>query len=278
MRKTLATFTLCAALFASAPVFAEIPDCYAKIGLSAEIQTPAPQKEVFIFIDQTTLLNASLQNDVRQRVSALIQPGNAFVLGVFSAFSQGRYLEVLAEGALQTGIEKAQRSSIGVKKLKNFDLCLDRQKKYGRKIAAEALAQAFQNTQKDLKNSDVLSSLSALSERVKLSSAPQKVLFLISDMLENSSISSFYAHKNVRNINAQAELKKVDANQLFADFAGARVYVLGAGLITAEKGKPEVYRDPKTMKNLETFWRAYFEQSNAQLKGFGAPSLLVPVE
>lgn len=97
-------------------------------------------------------------------------------------------------------------------------------------------------------------------------------------MLENSSISSFYAHKNVRNINAQAELKKVDANQLFADFAGARVYVLGAGLIAAEKGKPEVYRDPKTMKNLETFWRAYFEQSNAQLKGFGAPSLLVPVE
>lgn len=148
MRKTLATFTLCAALFASAPAFAEIPDCYAKTGLSAEIQTPAPQKEVFIFIDQTTLLNASLQNDVRQRVSALIQPGNAFVLGVFSAFSQGRYLEVLAEGALQTGIEKAQRSSIGVKKLKNFDLCLDRQKNTAEKLPPKHLPKPFKTRKK----------------------------------------------------------------------------------------------------------------------------------
>ena len=279
MRKTLATFTLCAAAFFATPTLAaEFPDCYTKTGLSDEVPTPAPQKEVFIFIDQTTLLNASLQNDVRQRVSALIQPGNAFVLGVFSAFSQGRYLEVLAEGTLQTTIAKEQRSSIGVKKLKNFDQCLNQQKKYGRKIAAEALANAFQNTQKDLKNSDVLSSLSALSARVKASNAPQKVLFLISDMLENSSISSFYARKNVRNINAQAELKKVESNQLFADFAGARVFVLGAGLIAAEAGKAEVYRDPKTMKNLEAFWRAYFEQSNATLAAFGTPSLLIPVE
>lgn len=278
MRKILALFTFCMALAITAPAFAEIPDCYAKTGLNSDVATPAPQKEVFIFIDQTTPLNTPLQNDVRQRVSSLIQPGSAFVLGVFSAFSQGRYLEVLAEGTLQTGIGKEQRASIGVKKLKNFDLCLERQKKYARKIAAEALASALQNTQKNLKNSDILSSLSAISTRVASSKAPQKVLFLISDMLENSSISSFYAHKNVRNINAATELQKVEKNQLFADFAGARVFVLGAGIIATEKEKSETYRDPKTMKNLESFWRNYFEKSNATLRGFGAPSLLIPVE
>lgn len=32
------------------------------------------------------------------------------------------------------------------------------------------------------------------------------------------------------------------------------------------------------VRNLKSFWQGYFEQSNAELKGFGTPELTVEVE
>jgi hypothetical protein len=91
-------------------------------------------------------------------------------------------------------------------------------------------------------------------------------------MLENSSITSFYAKNSVRGIDAKAELGKVGT---FGDFGGARVYVAGAGsIVTTGKKQVETYRDPKTMDALEMFWREYFTRSNASLAVFGKPSLM----
>ena len=68
-------------------------------------------------------------------------------------------------------------------------------------------------------------------------------------------------------------------NQLLADFAGARLYVIGAGLLGEDAKKNKAaYRDPKTMQALATFWKIYFDKSNAQLMGFGQPALLNQVK
>jgi hypothetical protein len=101
-------------------------------------------------------------------------------------------------------------------------------------------------------------------------------------MLENSGISSFYANKNVRAIDPTAELKKAQDAQVVGDFGGARIFVLGAGLVQESAGGKSrdsgVYRNPKTMALLRQFWEGYFVASHAKLIEFGAPALISPVK
>lgn len=265
---------------AHAGVANDIPSCYAANKL--KIKPPQTEAEVFVLIDQTTPLDPSLQDAVRENAGRLIKAGSAFVIASFSSFGQGRYLEVLSAGALEGQIDPKSRDDISVKVLRNFDTCMAGQADFGRKSAAGALNKALTGTSPELAKSDVMGSLKELSSRVKQSAAKEKIVFLVSDMLENSGISSFYASKNVRAIDPAAELKKAQGSQVVGDFGGARVFVLGAGLVQENAGGKNkdsgVYRNPKTMSLLRQFWEGYFEASNAKLVEFGAPALLSPVK
>ncbi len=264
---------------AHAGVANDIPSCYAANKIAAP--TVTPEMELFILVDQTTLLDASLQESVRENVSRLVKPGAAFVVSSFSSFGQGRYLEILTAGMLETTIPERSRDDIGVKLLRNFDACMQGQLDYGRKTAAAALNKALGGGSADLARSDVMGSLKELSSRVRQSTARDKVVFLVSDMLENSSVSSFYANRNVRAIDPDKEMKTAEAAQQIGDFAGARIFVLGAGLVQEGAGGRNkdsgVYRDPKTIGALRQFWEQYFVRSNAKLVEFGAPALMAPV-
>lgn len=258
-----------------------VPSCYTanKLPMAA----PAPEREVFILLDQTTPLDAALQKSVVENVAGLIQPGTAYSIATFSSFGQGRYLELLAAGALEVPMPEKARDSIGVKVLRNFDACLVSQQNFVRKTAAAALQQALSGISADYAKSDVMASIKEMSARIKQSPANTKVLFLISDMLENSGVSSFYANRNVRQLNPAAELQKASSSGMLADLDGARVFVLGAGLVQDPQSKGRardsgVYRSPQTMNALKDFWTQYFQNSNATLQEFGMPALLVPVQ
>lgn len=258
-----------------------VPSCYVANKLS--IPAPQPEREIFILLDQTTPLDSTLQRAVMENVGRLVQPGTAFSIATFSSFGQGRYLELLASGALEVPLPEDARSSIGVKVLRSFDACLAGQQNFARNMAAGALQKAIAGISPDYAKSDVMASIKEMSTRVRQSEAPSKVLFLVSDMLENSGISSFYANRNVRALNAATELQKAESAGMLADLAGARVFVLGAGLVqdVQSKGTAKdsgIYRDPKTMAALKDFWRQYFQRSNAQLQEFGMPALMVPVQ
>lgn len=283
--KKLADFFIvlsCALLSASvsAGVANDIPSCYAasKIG----IPSTSPDMELFVLVDQTTPLDANLQNAVLENVGRLVRPGTAFVVGSFSSFGQGRYLEILTAGTLESPIADKVRDDIGVKILRNFDTCMRDQLDYGRKTAAAALNRALAGGSAELARSDVMSSLKELSNRVRQSAAHDKVVFIVSDMLENSSISSFYANRNVRALDPAVELKKAENAQQIGDYSGARVFVLGAGLVQenamGRNRDSGVYRDPKTISSLRQFWEQYFARSNAKLIEFGAPALMAPVK
>lgn len=274
-------FLACAvslAPLAHAGVANDIPSCYAANKMPVP-PTP-PTSEVFVLVDQTTPLDTSLQDAVRENVGRLIKPGSAFVIASFSAFGQGRYMEVLSAGTLESQIDEKVRNGISVKLLRNFDACMGGQLDFGRRTAAAALNKALSGTTADLAKSDVMGSLRELSSRVRQSAAGEKIVFVASDMLENSGVSSFYASNNVRAIDPKTELKKAEATQMLGDFGGARVFVLGAGLVQANGSKRDsgVYRDPKTIVQLRSFWEQYFTASNASLVEFGAPALLKPVQ
>lgn len=261
---------------ARASTINEVPSCYKANKLEAPAGAPA--KELFVLVDQTTLLDAKLQNSVLENTWGFLGSDSAYTVVTFSAFAQGRYTEVVSTGVLEPPIPAKDRDSTSVRLLNAFDECVKGQVGWAKKHAVEAIKISFAGSSADLAKSDILAALKDVSARVKASPAKDKVLFVISDMLENSSVSSFYAgNSRVRAIDPARELAAAETANVMADFGNVRVFVLGAGIIGPAGDSKATYRDPKTMAALRTFWAKYFEKSGAVLEDFGQPALLRPI-
>lgn len=253
-----------------------IPSCY-----DSQLRAPAIPltKEIFILIDQTTLLDEQLKQSVANQVRPFLTAGNGFSILVFSAFIQGKYTQLLSSGQLDHPLPAALRNDVSKPRLSKFDQCMARQSALAAQTVGAALRTAFDASSGEIAKSDVLASLKDISAKVRQSQASGKVVLLVSDMLENSSISSFYTSQSVRRINPERELKLASDSQLIGNFGDARIYVTGAGLLSGDARKSKAaYRDPKTMLALSSFWKSYFDKSKAQLIEFGQPALLNQVQ
>lgn len=253
-----------------------IPSCY-----DSKLSAPAVPlaKEIFVIVDQTTLLDNKLKQSVADQIRPFLTAGNGFSVLVFSAFTQGKYTQLLTSGQLDHPLSATQRNDVSKPLLSKFDQCMTRQPALAAQVMGGALRAAFVDSSGEIAKSDVLASMKDISGKVRQSQATEKVVLLVSDMLENSSVSSFYASQSVRRIDPEREMKLAMDNQLIADFGGARLYVLGAGLLSDDAKKNKAaYRDPKTMQALSSFWKSYFDKSKAQLQEFGQPALLNQVK
>lgn len=242
---------------------------------------PAPlevKNELFVLIDQTTILDDQLKQQVADQLRPFLLAGNAFSVLTFSSYSQGKYTQLLVNGTLEQKMPLGLRNDVSKPVLTKHDQCMVRQVSVAMQALGAGLKFAFDGTSNDLAKSDIFASLKDISSKVRQSPANSKIVLLVSDMLENSSISSFYQNQSVRRINPEKELQLVADNKMFGDFGGARVFVIGAGLLSEDaRSKKGIYREPQTMSALKNFWSIYFEKSNAQLFEFGQPALLNPI-
>ena len=270
---------LLAVLTISGKAFADnmdaISSCYNK-----KIESPKTiiNTELFLAIDQTTVFNNSLKQSIANNVRLFLKPNHTFSVTQFSAFTQGHYTDVLVSGKLESNISEDLRDDISKPLLSKFDQCISMQSKLSMKLVGNAMKSAFGDSSTTLTNSDILASLKDISTKVRQSKADTKVVFIASDMLEHSSLTSFYSNQAVRLIDPVKELKMATDKEMIADFGGAKVYVLGAGLLIEDaKQLKGVYRSPQTMQALHKFWRDWFKSSNAELIEFGQPALLSPI-
>jgi hypothetical protein len=276
MRHLAALGLLLSAALAHAGSTDALPSCYIK----ALPHSAAPDTELFVAIDQTTPLDLSLRQAVADSIRPFLTPNHGFSLLTFSAYTQGHYTEVVTGGKLDRLLSPEQRNDVPKAMLLKFDMCMQRQPQQAAALVGNALRTIYGGTSSDIAKSDVLASLKAISGMVRQSSAKDRIVLIVSDMLENSSITNFYADKgkSVRRIDPVRELDLVETNQLLGDFGGARVYVIGAGLLAEDANKAKIYRDTKTMQALGNFWSGYLSKSKAQLVEFGQPALLKPVQ
>lgn len=254
----------------------DLPSCYAqeKMASSKGLDT-----EIFVLVDQTTLFDDNLKRAILDNTGRNIKPGTAFVLGSFSAFGQGRYVDIITTGQLEQPIDGSARDDIGTRKLKSLDACLGSQRSYASRTISSGFAKAFGGSNSDIAKSDVMASLKDFSSRIKKSTASRKIVLIASDMLENSAVSSFYSKQAVRQIDPAKELALAEKNGLFGDFGGAEIYVIGAGLLAEDtKTAKGVYRSPQMMNALNKFWGIWFDKSHGKLMEFGQPSLLSPIK
>jgi hypothetical protein len=277
MIKHLAHIVAAACVAASAvPAYAgvtnDIPSCY--VANRIKPVTEVVDHELFIAIDQTTVFDETLQAQIGEMAGKAIRPAGAYTLFDFSAFSQGHYTEVVTRGVIESPIPEKLRDDISERALHSFDACMKGQSAYAKKALLTSIVGVESAATNDLAKSDIMAALKDISDKVRASPASDRVVLLASDMLENSSATSFYAHNSVRRIDPQLEMKKAMAAGLIGDFGGARIYVIGAGLLAGDAKVKNVYRDPQTMSALKEFWTLYFQKSNASIGEFGAPALL----
>jgi len=275
----------CAALLFSAASTAlagtenAVPSCYQANHIRHF--SASYNKLVYVLIDQTVQLDATLKKSVLNNMLRVLDPGTKFVVAEFSAFSQGRYLQVLKTGIIENPIPPDHIGDVVMTRLQSFRTCMKNQEAYARNLALKAAYTAMAGSTSSLGHSDILMALKTIAVTIRNDHAKQKLLFLVSDGLENSTVTSFYANYSIRRLNVKVEMSKIKKDNLLTKFGGAKVYVLGgADLPSAGHGtrnQREGYRNPLVLMSLKRFWFHYFAKSNANLVEFGEPALVSPV-
>ena len=250
----------------------DVPSCYAAL----KITNPHPTvtKELFILIDQTTIIDKNMMKYTYKNMMKFIKNGYAVNIVSFSSNADGKYTDLVYSGEVESLLSKKERYDVSKKILRKYNSCMSGQLKFAKKKAKKALVKVLKGASKKMAHSDIIKSLTNISkEMIKPSTADEKVVLLVSDMLEHSSITSFYHKGAIKHIDIDKEFAKINKSKYIADFDEARVYVIGTGIL-AKKG----YRDAKTLKNLTDFWEHYFKATKADLQEMGTPMLLKGIE
>ncbi len=248
----------------------DIPDCYQYAGLTAN-QPEFKGRELIVVVDETTQLPDELKREALAHVLRFVQPGDKVKQFRFSAFLPDSHLGLEFSGELQASPVKEVREDIGSNSLKKLDQCLAKQQQYFQMQIAKHMGSSFGDASKDIVKSEIVFSLKQIGEAWKQSAATDKVMFIVSDMLENSDYTSFYQNNQIRKIDPAKEMQKVSTANLQANLQDVRVFVAAAGLVPSSSKTG--YRSGKTVQLLESFWGDYFKASGATLQAFGAPSL-----
>lgn len=270
----------CAPMLARAGLVNDVPSCYGAFHLRRTASTTA-SKLVYVLIDQTVQLTPDLQRSVVDNINRMIVPNSKFVITEFSAFSQGHYLRVLHTGIVEERLPTSAYNSIPITAAPQIKACFKDQQRFAIKLADTTALQIMHSSSSSLDQSDILAAVQTVGRAIKADNEKNKVLFLVTDGLENSSVMSFYAHNSVRNIDPTIEFDEAKQAGMVANLAGAKVYILGGAMMpaatTGTLAQRNGYRDPTTLKHLREFWSAYFKAGGAKLVEFGEPGLVVPI-
>lgn len=250
----------------------DVPSCYNALKINNP--NPAVEKELFILVDQTTPLDKNMMIYTYKNMMKFIKNGYGVTIASFSANANGKYTDVAYAGKLEALLSESAKHDIAKKTLHKYQGCMNGQYKYAKKKATKSLVRTLKGANKKLPHSDILKSLDDIAKHIIGSSkASKKVVLLVSDMIEHSSITSFYHAGTIKNIDVNTEMNKLKSSGHLTDFSGADIYVIGTGVI----GK-NGYRDAKTLKRLTDFWERYFAVTHANLKALGTPMLLENIQ
>ena len=100
----------------------DIPSCYPMVAKYVDQPVAEPKRSLTVIIDQTIPLPVDIQRDVGAKVMRYLQPGDKINIISFSAFFDDQYTNLAFSGTLDP-ILGDDRSSIGKRTLKKFDLC-----------------------------------------------------------------------------------------------------------------------------------------------------------
>ena len=203
----------------------DIPSCYAASHFT--FSSPPPNRLLYVLIDQATTLSPALQKSVVNNINHALGPATKFVIAEFSRTSNNHYLQVLHTGIIESPMTPSERNNVPVNALGSFDHCMRDQGFFAIHMADTTAQQVFQSaTGTPHQPNDILLALKTVAPVIAQDPARQKVLFLVSNGFENSS----FAHFASGAFNPEQMLQQARTDGLLANFGGAQVFVLGAGI------------------------------------------------
>lgn len=234
------------------------------------------KREVFVIIDKTTAFPESMQKNALVNILALANPETTIDIFTFSEHNKDGYLEFIGGYYFDSELAEKDKGDLSSLMIKAYAKCLDAADSRVRTSLTTDFYSAIRSHtfEQNLTRSDILYSLQDVAaSAVDASKAQQKIVFILSDMLENSPYLSFYMFSQLASMGIGEALDVVRRNGLFADFGGTDVFVIGAGLSPYR----QMVRDVRDKDTLKTFWGEYFKYSNANLRRF-EESPTYPVE
>lgn len=248
----------------------DIKSCYDFAKIDPSTAKVVSGRHLFVAVDGTFSPDINIKKLVHEKVHLFLQPGDKITIISFSAYVKDFYTDVLFSGRLDTDI--ADRDDVSKKSLMTFDNCMAKQTQFVKTKVDTHIKNAFKPNDADVPKTEIITNLSqVIAPQVAVNQEERRVLLLVSDMVENSDVTSFYSKNTLKVITPEQEMQKVQKANMLSDFKQADIYVLGAGWVPAtSKG----FRGGQVMLPLKQFWQQYFEVSNAQLKEFGQPVLM----
>lgn len=266
-----ALLAVCLASAARAETAAVAPSCYGAINQRG----PEPNEALFVLIDDSVGFDDNITRRVTDMVVRWMRPGRHIEIITFAAHMSGHYAEVVLSGGAEIlpdddFIDDLKRSERG-----KFERCIREQLPFAKQSVSRTVQTALSKQDKGVSNSDLLVNLARASNHIAAVKVGKKTVLIVSDMLENSSISSFYAGGKVRGIDARAELVKAEKASVLANFDSADVFIFGLGYLSASgAAAKDGYLDPKRSQPLVQFWSDYVSRSRGKIREIGVPLML----
>lgn len=230
--------------------------------LASEFPT-TPSAHIIVAIDQTTEIPADVKSWVIDQV-AKARPGARVEIVTFSSYTQNAHPTVKLNLSFDFAYPPNKVDDAPSGPLARYKVCVtDRS---GKVILAlkSAIDDAIQGFDPKANNSDIVSAIHEFSEKFDASDKGEKVLIVISDMLENSSILNFYSHGKMLPFDVKHALSITTPAKL----DGVKVVVAGAGLLPSGKSG---YRSQSDLDRIDQYWSAFFEGSGASSVEIGHP-------
>jgi hypothetical protein len=276
MKMTLATLMLATlSLNVSAQTARDdIVSCYAYADITDQ-KPDTYQRDVVVMVDQTVNLDINLKKTVHMQLGQLLGSGDRIRIVPFSANAQGRYTDVIFDGTFDTGLTEDQRNAMNRIKLNKFHSCMEKQANGAISLVHKKLRDSFHDSEQTYPKTELAGSLMSVSNTLFSETGKRrKILILVSDMLENSDVSSFYSNGRVRIVDANAEFTKyaplIPENAL----SSVEVFIIGGGYVMGGK----VYSSQAALNSLKDFWTQIVAKAGGELTAFGTPQLLNNIE
>jgi len=237
---------------------------------------PYPSEALFVLIDQSVNYDPALRNKAFELVRDWIADGRAVEVYAFSSAVPGRYTMRITGGRIDDTPTEYFIDNLKRSERELFTVMHSRQRLIAQRVILNSMNQAFVGGQNEINHTDIVRTMKEMSDYIKRYPARVKSILLISDMMENSQIASFYYSGKVRMINVDKELLNVAGKNMIGDFGGAvRVYVLGLGFYDPKvsRTQQENYLDSDRINNIASFWYKYFAMSRAVVMEIGKPMM-----
>lgn len=252
----------------------DIISCYTYAEVP-ELKPANAIRDIVILVDQTVNLDINLKKSVHKQVQQLVGQGDRIRVVSFSANAQGRYTDIIFDGEFDQPIEVEQRNAMNRIKLGKFDKCMGIQNKKAIELVHQKLKTSFHDSDQNYPKTELVGSLLDVSTAIYAKNeAQRRIMILVSDMLENSDITSFYNSGRVRAIDAEQEFLKYSASIPPTTLPLVEVFVIGGGY--AQGGR--AYSSQADLNSLKSFWSKVVEQAGGTLKQFGTPKLLTDIK